>query len=75
MAIRVTQAGEKFDVEVTPPHGEWRSTAALTAHDVMTQLSSLGCHQTDAMDALTESGADWVPEYDAEVRRRRQQGA
>jgi hypothetical protein len=41
----------------------------------MTQLSSIGCHQTDVIDALTESGADWVPGYDAEVLRRRQQGA
>jgi hypothetical protein len=75
VAIRVTRNGDKFDVEVTRPEGEWQSTAPLTAHEVMTQLSSIGCHQTAAMDALTESGADWVPGYDAEVLRRRQQGA
>lgn len=75
MAIRVTRTGDKFDVEVTRPHGEWQSPAPLTAHEVMTQLSSIGCHQTDVMDALTESGTDWVPGYDAEVLRRRQQGA
>jgi hypothetical protein len=75
MAIRVTRAGDKFEVEVTLPHGEWQSSAPLTAHEVMTQLNLIGCHQTDAMDALTESGADWVPAYDAEVLRRRQLGA
>lgn len=75
MAIRVTRAGDKFDVEVTPPEGEWQSSAPLTAHEAMTRLSLIGCHQTDAMDAMTESGADWVPAYDAEVLRRRQLGA
>ena len=75
MAIQVTRSGAGFDVEVTAPDGNWKSRHPLTATDVLEQLSTLGCHSTAITDALDESGADWRPIHDAEVMRRRREGA
>jgi len=71
MAIRVSAAGDGFSVVVTPPEGSWESTTPLSPTEVLEQLSGLGCHSTDATDALDESGVDWRPVHDAEVLRRR----
>jgi hypothetical protein len=71
MAIRVSAVGDGFAVEVTAPHGNWRSTASMSPTEVLEQLSALGCHSTDATDALDASGADWRPVHDAEVLRGR----
>ncbi len=75
MAIQVTRSGAGFDVEVTPPEGSWKSRHPLTPTEVLEQLSALGCHSTAITDALDESGADWRPTHDAEVMRRRREGA
>jgi hypothetical protein len=72
MAIEITRSGDRFMVEVTPPHGEWRSLAPMSATEVLAELSALGCHSTDITDALDASGADWPPGHDAEVRQRRE---
>jgi hypothetical protein len=76
MAIEIARVGSShFQVAVTPPHGTWVSDRPLTATDVLEQLSRIGVHSTDATDALDESGADWRPAHDEEVRRRRSEGA
>jgi hypothetical protein len=72
MTIEVRAVGDRFRVSVTPPEGgPWASTELLTPTEVLEQLSRLGCHSTDATDALDASGADWRPVHDAEVLRRR----
>jgi hypothetical protein len=64
---------EGFNVEVTPPDGDWKSRLPLTPTEILEQLSALGCHSR--ADALNESGAHWQPIHDAEVLRRRREGA
>jgi hypothetical protein len=71
VAIFVNRRSDKFEVEVTPPDGDWRSTDPMSATDVLAQLSAMGCHSTAATDALDASGADWRPAHDAEVLRKR----
>jgi hypothetical protein len=71
MAIEIRQVGDDFMVEVTPPHGEWRSPVPMSPTDVLAKLSALGCHSTDVSDALDASGADWRATHDTEVRRSR----
>ena len=71
MAIRVSAVGDQFAVEVTAPHGDWRSNALMSPTEVLERLGALGCHSTDATDALDASGAHWRPVHDAEVLRRR----
>jgi hypothetical protein len=75
MAIDIHAVGDRFSVEVTPPHGEWRSDDLLSPTDVLRQLSALGCHSTEIADALDATGADWRPVHDAEVRRARGEDA
>ena len=75
MPIRVSRLNEGFDVEVTPPDGEWKSLHPLSPTEILEQLSALGCHSTAITDALNESGADWQPIHDAEVLRRRREDA
>jgi hypothetical protein len=59
-------------VEVSPPEGpRWHSVEPLTATEVMTQLSELGCHSTDITDALSAADPGWAVRHDAEVLRRR----
>lgn len=75
MSIELDRAGEfKYRVTVTPPHGNWESDEALTPTDVLERLSNLGCHSTDIADALDETGDDWRPVHDQEVRTRRESG-
>jgi hypothetical protein len=71
MAIDVQAVGDRFSVEVTPPHGDWRSNELLSPTDVLRKPSALGCQSTDITDALDTTGADWRPVHDAEVRRAR----
>ena len=71
MAIDVQAIGDRFTVEVTPPHGDWRSDELLSPTDVLRKLSAIGCHSTDITDALDASRADWRPLHDAEVLRAR----
>jgi hypothetical protein len=52
MPIEIRQVGDGFMVEVTPPHGEWRSPVPIPPTDVLAKLSALGCHSTDITDAL-----------------------
>jgi hypothetical protein len=75
MAIRLDPTGERFMVALRPPDGEWRSTDALAATDVIAKLAELGCHSTDITGAPDATGLDWRPVGDAEVGRRRNESA
>jgi len=72
MAIDIQARGDRFDVSVSPPEGDaWTSASPLTATEVLSELSSIGCHSTDITDALDATGVDWRPLHDAAALRRR----
>ena len=72
MPISLVLVGELFEVRVEPPEGpKWHSPRALTATEVLEELSRLDCHSTDITDALYEADATWTERHDAEVARRR----
>jgi hypothetical protein len=76
VSIRLRPEGENFWVEVTLPHAEaWHSQAPLTATEVLEVLGRMGCHSTDITDALDAADSGWRDRHDAEVERRRAQGA
>jgi hypothetical protein len=71
--IEIEAVGDRLVVKAGPPHISevWVSDAPLTPTEVLEDLSARGCHSTDITDAMDASGADWRPQHDAEVRRRR----
>lgn len=63
MAITIRRHGDKYDVNVTPPHGGgryWSSSQPLTAQEVVDHLEALGCHQADIGDAMFEADPLWL---------------
>lgn len=61
MPIKISPANDKYLARVTPPHGEaWSTTEPLGANELIQQLRSLGCHQTDIGDAFYEADEDWL---------------
>ena len=60
MAIAIRPVGERFMVELTPPHGYWRSPDPLAPTDVIARLAELGCHSTDVTDALGFGEQTWM---------------
>lgn len=63
MAIKITRVEEKYLAEVTPPHGggvAWSTTEPLGASELIRELTSRGCHQTDIGDAFYEADDAWV---------------
>ena len=76
MAIQLRLDGERFWVEVTHLDGaEWRPDRPLTATEVLRELSRRGCHSTDITDALDQADPSWSVRHNAEIMRRRAQGA
>jgi len=76
VAILLTLDGERFWVEVTPRDAdEWRSDQPLTATEVLGVLSKRGCDSTEVIYALDQADPTWSVRHDAEVMRRRAQGA
>ena len=71
MTLRVTLTDEGFVAALTRPDGASLLIGPMTATELLQRLGEMGCHSTDATDALDASGADWRPEHDAEVLRRR----
>jgi hypothetical protein len=73
VTIEIEPGTGGFSVTVTPPHSReaWTSDSPLSATQVLEELSRRGVHSTEITDALDATGADWRPEHDAGVRRRR----
>ena len=71
--LTVGKVGDRFAVEVSPPHSRepWHTAEPLTATDVLEKLSRLGRHSTDITDALDAADPSWTVAHDAEVRRQR----
>lgn len=63
MAIKITRVEDKYLAAVTPPHGggvPWSTTEPLGASELIEELTSRGCHQTDIGDAFYEADDAWV---------------
>lgn len=62
MAIRIERQGDCYVAEVTPPHGQgrhWASPHPMSVDQLIGELQSLGCHQTDIGDAFYEADPEW----------------
>lgn len=62
VAITVKREGALYAAKVTPPHGGdavWESGAAEPVDDLVAELLSRGCHQTDIGDALYAADPEW----------------
>ncbi len=72
LSIEVMHESDGYLVYVSPPHADvWKSVQLMSATEVVQFLASLGCHQTDVMDALDIANPGWKSEHDNEIRRRR----
>jgi hypothetical protein len=73
MALQVRHNEGRYYLTVSPPHADESQTAVIqTPTEALKVMSSWGCHQTDAIDALDATGVNWRPQHDAEVMARRQ---
>jgi hypothetical protein len=69
MAIEISRVGDQYRAEVTPPHGggsPWTTSAPLGAKELVRELTSRGCHQTDIGDAFYEADDAWLLRLEAE---------
>ena len=69
MAIEISRVGDQYRAEVTPPHGggsPWTTSAPLGAKELVRELTSCGCHQTDIGDAFYEADDAWLLRLEAE---------
>jgi hypothetical protein len=63
MAILIARVGQLYTAAVSPPHGRatpWRSARPVSAPELIDELLSQGCHQTDIGDAFYEADAEWL---------------
>jgi hypothetical protein len=63
MSIKVWRRGECYDVLVVPDAGRgprYRSAQPLTAIEVLTRLSELGCHPADVGEAMSAEDPGWM---------------
>ena len=69
MTIAITRVRDRYLAEVTPPHGggiAWTTASPLGATELIRELMSRGCHQTDIGDALYEADDAWIRRLDSE---------
>jgi hypothetical protein len=62
MGIRIIRRGSDYSAVITPPHGHRASITLgpLPQNELISQLQSLGCHQTDIGDAFYEADPEWL---------------
>jgi hypothetical protein len=64
VAIMVKRVGALYAADVTPPHDggdPWESGAPMCVDDLVAELLSRGCHQTDIGDAFYAADPEWLP--------------
>lgn len=61
LKIRKTSDG-LYEATATPPHVKtaWSTSEPISARRLIDELKSLGAHQQDIGDALSEQDPDWV---------------
>ena len=58
MPLRIKKSGQRYEAEVSSPHGSgepWKTEQPLEVEELIAQLRRLGCHQTDIGDAFYEA--------------------
>jgi len=63
MAITIRKVDAGYLAIVTPPHGHgsnWKTASPTTSEQLIQELLSLGCHQTDIGDAFYEADPQWL---------------
>jgi hypothetical protein len=63
MAITIEKVGTGYLAKVTPPHGNssnWKADRPMSREQLIQQLISLGCHQTDIGDAFYDANSEWL---------------
>lgn len=63
MAITISQCGDKYVAEVTPPHCggiPWATAEPMRAQELVRALTARGCHQTDIGDAFYAADDAWL---------------
>lgn len=63
MPIRLRPAENLWNVEVTPPHGNWQSSTPMTIGGLIEALRSIGCAQEEIDSALREAGTAKAMKY------------
>ena len=72
MAITISQLGDKYVAEVTPPHGggvPWATEEPMGAQELVRALTARGCHQTDIGDAFYAADAAWLLKLENQQER------
>jgi hypothetical protein len=67
MAITIKKVEKRYLARVTPPHGNgsnWEAHAPMTRDQLVQQLLSLGCHQTDIGDAFYDADPEWLDSHE-----------
>ena len=62
MPIHIRRIDDKYEAEITPPHGggrPWRPPGPMTQDELIGALLDRGCHQTDIGDAMFEADPEW----------------
>jgi hypothetical protein len=65
MAIVITKVGGLFAAKLTPPHGRggpWETKEPMDVDELVQELLSRGCHQTDIGDVLYEIDPELIGE-------------
>ena len=55
MAIRILPEGDKYNAEVTPPDGQWRSPHPMSVEELAAALREIGCDHGAASDAFQKA--------------------
>jgi len=67
MTIKIERVGDNYTAIVTPPHANktnWVSNNPLPCGELIKNLISIGCHQTDIGDAFYEANPHWLEEHE-----------
>jgi hypothetical protein len=60
--ITIRRVGELYAAEVTPPHADgkpWSSPRPMSRDELVAELRSIGCHETDIGDAFFDADPGW----------------
>jgi hypothetical protein len=62
-----------FEAVASPPHSKsvWATSCPILGNQLIQELLSLGCHQQDIGDAMSEIDPNWVSNLDLNVSSNR----
>jgi hypothetical protein len=62
VAIRIERIEGGYTASASPPHiaAHWATDAPMSAEELVGELRSRGCHQTDIGDAFYDADPQWL---------------